>query len=52
MMAEVQEEKQSITDKLAAATKQLKRMDPDSVAYRRLYTEKYNLEREVRQDWY
>lgn len=52
MMEDVRQEKEQVTAKLAKVKKQLKGMDPDSIAFRRLYTEQYELEREVRQDWY
>lgn len=37
---------------MADVKKKLKRMDPDSIEYRKLYSEQYELERQVRQDWY
>lgn len=52
MMEDVRQEKETVTAKLSAVKKKLKGMDPDSVAFRRLYSEQYELEREVRQDWY
>ena len=52
MMAEVKQEKQELTNKLAELNKRLKKMEPEGSEFHRLYQEKYMLEREVRQDWY
>ena len=51
-MAEVKQEKQELTNKLAELNKRLKKMEPEGSEFHRLYQEKYMLEREVRQDWY
>ena len=52
MMADVQEEKEELTKRLKDILHRLKNMDPDSSEYRRLWQIKYEVEREVRQDWY
>jgi len=52
MMAEVKVEKETLTNKLTDINNQLKRLDPEGQEYRKLYNEKYLVEREVRQDWY
>jgi len=52
MMEDVRVEKEEVTNELESVRKQLKKMNPDSLEYRKLYGEMYNLERDVRQDWY
>ena len=52
MMAEVKQEKAELTSQLEEVLRQLKEKDPESSEYRRLWDQKYRLEREVRQDWY
>ena len=52
MMAEVRQEKEELTDELKRVKRELKHMDDDTAEYRRLWQKKYDLEREVRQDWY
>lgn len=52
MMAEVKQEKEALTNKLEALKHRMKNLDQESPEYRKLYSEKYQLEREVRQDWY
>ena len=52
MMAAVKQEKEDVTTQLQEVIMRMKTCDPDSIEYRKLYTQKYELEREVRQDWY
>ena len=48
MLEDVRLEKEKLTNDLEDVRKQLKRLDPESLQYRELYSKHYNLEREVR----
>lgn len=52
MLEDVRQEKEKLTNDLESVRKRLKKLDPESIEYRELYSKHYNLEREVRQDWY
>ena len=52
MMNDVRQEKESLTTKLENINRQLETMDDDTGEYRRLWSQKYDLEREIKQDWF
>jgi len=52
MLADVKTTKGELASKLEDILGELKDLDPESVEYRRLWEQKYKLEREVRHDWY